>query len=211
MGLRSDQSLRDRLCHRLRSIDHIEASHGLIAVKVHRPLAQAEDDCNLGGGLSPAHPRENFLFPLGQVDVGLRSSATVGASESVLDNHTQHLEIDWFGEVVVGPEPATSQFAVAITQSGQEDEGNICKLRTGFRQLLEQLEPSHTRHPDIAENEVGSLGDDLCQRYFPVRRKLNRIAEFAQSLREQARRLRVVLDAQDRAHWYAPRVHWAPQ
>jgi len=43
-----DEPFVDRLRNRLGSVDHVQTLHCVIAVKVDRPLAQAEDDRNLG-------------------------------------------------------------------------------------------------------------------------------------------------------------------
>src|SRR6185295_15185307 len=91
---RRDQALRDGRGDRLRAVRNVQALDGLVAVEVDRALAQAKDDRDLGRGLAASDPGQHLPLAVGQVTVGMRPGALVPASEPVLDDDAENLEID---------------------------------------------------------------------------------------------------------------------
>src|SRR4051794_19752110 len=128
----ADQPSGDCLRDRLGPIDDVEAPHGPVAVKVHRALAQAEDDGDLGRGLAATHPGEHVPLTACQVDMGGPYGRTLCAPKAVLDDHIQHFDIDWLSQAIVGPEPARSQLAVAVAAICQKDKWEHSIGRTGL-------------------------------------------------------------------------------
>jgi len=178
-----DQTLHKRLRDSLGPVNYVEALHRLVAVKLHRALAHADNDGDLGGRLTSPHPSQNLFLTLGQVHPCMRPDAALGAAESIVDHHPKQLKIDGLGQVIIRPEPPACQLILAILESGEEDKGQPRKGWTCRAHFFEELEAAHARHADVAENEIRSLGDNPGEADFAVGGELNRIAELRQRFR----------------------------
>ncbi len=123
------------------------------------------------------------------------------AREPCRDDGREQVEVDRLGDVVVGAEAPSLELAVAIGERRQEHERHAREARRQRDQALEQLEPGHQRHVDVAEHEIGRVLQDRGQACVPVIGDAERVAALDQLLDDQRGGLAIVLDAQDSFGW----------
>ena len=67
------------------------------------------------------------------------------AAESVLDHCVEHLKIDGLCQIIIGPQAASGEFAVAVAECGQEDKRDGGVVRTRSRETR-----SNTSNPLVS-------------------------------------------------------------
>ena len=175
-------------------------------MKIDRAVRKAEKGGDVGGGFAAGRPGQHLDLAPGEG--GRRSSQPAGRAEAGLDDFGQQFKIDGLGDVVVGPQPAALEGGVAVGEGGEKEEGDRTQpVGVDPREGFQHFEPRHLRHGDVAEHEIGRIGEDAFQPLASVDRDLDPIAPPAEEVGQQFPGILVVLDAQDaRAHGETPLV-----
>src|SRR4051812_2862477 len=115
----------------MRSVDDIQALHGLVEMEIDGSLPQIEDQGDLGGRLPAAGPGQHFPFPAGQMAERVAALPAWTRAETMLHHDSQHLEVDRLREIVIRALAARGDLGAAIVESREEHERNPREVRGG--------------------------------------------------------------------------------
>src|SRR5882724_2427624 len=100
--------------HGFGSSGYVQLTAGVFDMEIHRAFADVQNSGDLGRSFSSRGPSEALQFSVMQRHVARPNFIARAPSQSRLDDGGENLEIDRLGDVIIGTETPTFQFAVAI-------------------------------------------------------------------------------------------------